>query len=51
MPPVLNRPGRRARVLALYNGTVFGTPIAAYEPAQPTHGRAALARAGADSAR
>ena len=36
-------PWREALTLALYNGTVFGTPIVHYEPKQLARGRAAVA--------
>jgi 2-polyprenyl-6-methoxyphenol hydroxylase-like FAD-dependent oxidoreductase len=43
-------PWREALTLALYNGTVFGTPIVHYEPKQLARGRTALAGDAAHAA-
>ena len=43
-------PWREALTLALYNGTVFGTPIVHYEPKRLARGRAALAGDAAHAA-
>jgi 2-polyprenyl-6-methoxyphenol hydroxylase-like FAD-dependent oxidoreductase len=43
-------PWREALTLALYNGTVFGTPIVHYEPKQLARGRAVLAGDAAHAA-
>jgi 2-polyprenyl-6-methoxyphenol hydroxylase-like FAD-dependent oxidoreductase len=43
-------PWREALSLALYNGTVFGTPIVHYEPRRLARGRAALAGDAAHAA-
>jgi 2-polyprenyl-6-methoxyphenol hydroxylase-like FAD-dependent oxidoreductase len=43
-------PWREALTLALYNGTVFGTPIVHYQPKRLARGRAALAGDAAHAA-